>query len=191
MTAMAKHDLTFVFPDMEPDRRLRELMLYVASKCSDDPGFGATKLNKILYFSDFLSYLNDSRPVTGAEYMAQQHGPVPKRLVPLRQELEEAGHAVVEKRARLTHEQHRLIPMREPDLSLFSAREIAIVDEVIQRLWGRRATEVSQLSHGIAWNVPSEGESIPYQAAFLSSDPLSSDDIARAQELINEHGWDV
>jgi len=191
MTAMSESALTFSFPDMDPDSRLRELMLYVAHKCSDDPGFGATKLNKILYFSDFLSYLNDGRPVTGTEYMAQQHGPVPKRLVPVRQGLETSGDAVVEKRARLAHEQHRLIPMREPDLSLFSAKDIAIVDEVIQSLWGRGASEVSLISHGIAWTVPDEGESIPYQAAFLSNDALTSDDIARAQELINEHGWDV
>jgi len=191
MKSIRTRDLTFDFPEMEPDIRLRELMLYVAKKCSDDPSFGATKLNKILYFSDFLSYLNDGRPVTGSEYMAQQHGPVPKRLVPMRQELEGAGDAVVEKRTRLTHEQHRLVPLRDPDLSLFSSREIAIVDEVIERLKGRAAWEVSMLSHGMAWNVPAEGESIPYQAAFLSSDPLTPDDIAWAQELINEHGWAV
>jgi uncharacterized phage-associated protein len=191
MEKMSERDLIFEFTNMQPDARLRELMLYVAQKCSDDPSFGATKLNKILYFSDFVSYLNDGQPVTGAEYMAQQHGPVPRRLIPVRQELEQSGDAVVEKRTRLAHEQHRLVPMRDPDLSLFTAREIAIVDEIIDRLRGRPAWQVSLLSHGIAWNIADEGESIPYQAAFLSSDPLSPEDIARAQELINEYGWAV
>ncbi len=191
MTNMDISKLIFNFPELDPDSRLRELMIYIARKCSDDPGFGATKLNKILYFSDFISFLNHGKPVTGTEYMAQQHGPVPKRLVPIREELEQSGQAVVEKRARLNYEQHRLVPMRDPDLSLFSADEISIVDEVIQQLWGVGACEVSQLSHGIAWNVPNEGESIPYQAAYLSSAPLCQEDISRAQELVNKHGWSV
>jgi len=191
METMTEKGLTYEFRDMDSDLRLRELMLYVAQRCSDDPTFGATKLNKILYFSDFISYLNDGRPVTGTEYMAQQHGPVPRRLLPVRQELESAGEAAIEKRTRLNYEQHRLVPLRDPDLSLFSAREISIVDQVIERLKGRPAWQVSLLSHGMAWNVPQEGESIPYQAAFLSSEPLTPEDIARAQELTNAHGWAV
>ena len=29
------------------DRKFRELVIYIAEKCADDPTFGATKLNKI------------------------------------------------------------------------------------------------------------------------------------------------
>ena len=35
-------------------RRLGELILYIAERCADDHTLGATKLNKILWFSDFL-----------------------------------------------------------------------------------------------------------------------------------------
>jgi len=37
------------------ERKFKELILYVADKCSDDPDFGAVKLNKILFYSDFYS----------------------------------------------------------------------------------------------------------------------------------------
>lgn len=50
---------TFSFPEMDPDRRLAELILYIAEKCERDPNFGATKLNKILTFADFSAYLRD------------------------------------------------------------------------------------------------------------------------------------
>lgn len=181
--------LTYGFPEREPDARLRELMLYIAEKCSDDIYFGAIKLNKILYFSDFISYLKYGEPITGAEYIAVEHGPVPKRLVPIRTELEREGAAVLQKRMLLTHEQHRLIPLRAADLSLFSARDIALVDEVIQQSRDKTATELSILSHGVAWMVPQEGESIPYEAAFLSDEPITNEDVGRAQELVNEYGW--
>src|SRR5260370_21134206 len=79
----ANQSVTFEFPDMHPDIRLRELILYVASKCSSDPEFNATRLNKILFYSDFVSYARTGKPITGAAYQALPHGPAPKRLKPI------------------------------------------------------------------------------------------------------------
>ena len=84
---------TFSFPEMDPDRRLAELILYIAEKCERDPNFGATKLNKILAFADFSAYFETGRPITGAEYMRTPQGPVPRRLPPVRAELE-ARHEI-------------------------------------------------------------------------------------------------
>jgi hypothetical protein len=39
----------------EPEK-FREPVVYIASKFGDDPPLGDVKLNKILYFSDFLAY---------------------------------------------------------------------------------------------------------------------------------------
>lgn len=50
---------TFSFPEMDPDRRLAELMLYLADKCERDPVFGATKLNKDPGVGRFLRLLRD------------------------------------------------------------------------------------------------------------------------------------
>ena len=72
---------TFSFPEMDPDRRLAELILYIAEKCEHDPGFGAVKLNKILAFADFSSYFETGKPITGAEYMRLPQGPAPRRLL--------------------------------------------------------------------------------------------------------------
>jgi len=85
---MSQRKLTTSFAEKSPDKRLGELMLYVAWKCADDPKFGATKLNKILYFSDFLSFLRTGEAITGSEYVKQKNGPIPKHLVPVRESLE-------------------------------------------------------------------------------------------------------
>jgi len=45
--------------------KFRELVLYLSEKSQDDKKFGATKLNKILYFCDFGSYVKLGQPVTG------------------------------------------------------------------------------------------------------------------------------
>ena len=167
-------------------------MLYIAGKCSRDPNFGAVKLNKILYFSDFMSYARTGQPITGAEYVKQKNGPVPKRLVPVREGLEAKKEAAIQKRKSLSgYEQHRLVALREPKLSHFSAEEITFVDRVIETLEARNASEVSEISHNRIWRVASMGQPIPYEAVFVSDEDASPDDIKRAQVLIKEHKWAV
>jgi hypothetical protein len=47
----------------EDEQKMKELILYISQKCADDTKFGATKLNKILYFSDFLAYASMAHPL--------------------------------------------------------------------------------------------------------------------------------
>lgn len=180
---------TFSFPDLNGEARLRELILYIATRCERDPRFGATKLNKILLFADFLAYFRRRRPITGVEYMRLPNGPAPRRLKPIAADMEHRGEIVMRTIQDGKYQQKRVVPLRPADLSLFSADDIAIVDEMIQRLWGRTATVVSELSHGIAWKVAGDREPIPYEAVFLSDEPLTDYDITRTHELAQRYGW--
>ncbi len=40
-------------PHVADDRKLRELMLYIASRSMDDPFMGAMKLNRVLFRCDY------------------------------------------------------------------------------------------------------------------------------------------
>ena len=145
-------------------------MLHVAARCQNDPTFGATKLNKILFFSDFSSFLRTGKPVTGAIYMRQNNGPVPRRLVPAREELIDKKRAVIQKNELWNGMvQNRLIALDKADLSQFTKEELQQVEAVVESLDGRTAAEVSKLSHEecLAWEIAEDGEDIPYEAAFL------------------------
>jgi hypothetical protein len=174
----------------QPDK-FKELVLYVADRSVEDPAFGATKLNKILFFSDFIAYGRHGRPITGARYQRLERGPAPRELLPAQKQLAEANEAVVVKQRRFNFEQKRLLPLREPDLSLFSGEEIALVDRVIDLLRHYDATSVSALSHEIAvgWRLAGDGEDIPYESVFISNDPPTPTDIRKGQELAKKHGW--
>lgn len=183
-------DPTFLIDVESGEDRLRELILYVARKCQADPKFGATKLNKILWWSDFLAYAQTGDPITGVEYMRIENGPVPRRLVPIREELLSARDAVIEEVDRVGgYTQKRLVAMRKPDLSLFTPEQIALVDSVIDQLWKRTAKGVSSLSHGKAWEVAEDRGPIPYEAVFLSDQPNNRYDKARTKELARRFGW--
>lgn len=76
------------------------------------------------------------RPISGAEYFKLKWGPAPRRLLPVRQQLLEEGNARLVDEVYQGLVQERLVPMREPDVSLFSPDELAVVDQVVGELYG-------------------------------------------------------
>jgi hypothetical protein len=166
----------------DSDKRLKELMLYVADRCDVHKSFGAIKLNKILFYADFIAYTRLGQPITGATYQRLPHGPAPRRLLPLKEELEQEGAAVERQKVAYTKVQKRLVPLREADLDLFSGHEIAIVDEVIAALCNHTAEQVSELTHQLpGWRLAENKEEIPYFTALLESDDWEPD-----QEVLDE-----
>ncbi len=187
----ATENLTFEFPDLEGKERLRELILYISKKCASDPTFGATKLNKLLFYSDFFSYFRFGEPIAGLEYQKLPNGPAPKQLVPVRERMLQDREIEIQKPAFFNKQQHRCVPLREPDLARFKGRDIALLDEMIEGFWGKTATEVSELSHQRAWRIAKDRDSIPYQAIFLSDDDdLTDAELSRVGELNRVHQWE-
>lgn len=186
----ATEKLKFEFPELDGAALLPELILYISQKCSDDPTFGATKLNKILFYSDFFSYFRFGRPIVGLEYHRLPKGPAPKRLPFVRDQMLSNRDIAIQKVPFFDKEQHRCVPLREPDLTKFTGRDIALIDEVIKSLWGKTAKEVSDESHQRAWRIAKDREPIPYQAIFISDDDLTEADIARVRDLNQQHQWE-
>ncbi|MCC6457834.1 MAG: SocA family protein [Caldilineaceae bacterium] len=166
------------------DQKLAELMIYIAQHSEGDERFAATKLNKLLFFSDFYFYATYGRSITGQEYQALPQGPCPRRLVPVQRRLADEGALVIHERQYHRRTQKKAIALRDPDLSLFTAAEIATVDMIIHRHWGKNGTEVSDYSHNFTgWRVAEEGESIPYSVILIHKREPTQDEIAYGLEL--------
>lgn len=180
---------TFEFSRTDAEKRLAELIIYIAEKCSDDLYFGATKLNKILWHSDAFSFAFYGEPITGLAYMKLPKGPAPKRLLPVKNKLLDRGEIAEQKPKLGKFTQHRIIPLREPDLTVLSARDIAVVDRIIEFLADKNAGQVSKMSHLRGWQIAKTNGDIPYEAIFLSDEDLTEEDVSRTQELGAELGW--
>lgn len=175
----------------ENPEKLAELILYISQKCANDPRFGAVKLNKILFFSDFLSFANYDVPITGMEYQKLKHGPGPRRLLPVRERLVESGSLGIQALPLGSGIQQRTVNLRAPNLEAFTAKEIALIDSVIETLEHRTAKMVSDLSHRMSgWKLALPGETIPYETVFLPEKPapLSEDAITCGQRIAKELG---
>jgi hypothetical protein len=180
--------LHFTIPVARGKQRFRELIIYASKKSEHGPYFGAVKLNKILYYSDFRAYERLGQPITGMVYFRLIHGPAPKALVPVRRELEEEGAIRIERVNIGPYVEDRTIALREPYLSLFTEDELRIVDTVIDELWPQNAMEVGDASHDLRWRTLRDGDLLPYEFVFLD-DRITEDDISRGDELARKLGW--
>ncbi|HEV8131282.1 MAG TPA: Panacea domain-containing protein [Acidobacteriota bacterium] len=177
-------------PTFEP-AKFKELMLYAAEKSLNDPTFGATKLNKILFFSDFLCFGLAGHAITGATYQRLKNGPAPIQLLAMEREIEAAQEGYFVLRPYFNLKQKRLVAARPANPQRFSSEELDLINDVITNLEAYNASDVSNLSHirSRAWQIAEEGEEIPYSAVFLSSRKATPSDIQRGRDLARQYGW--
>ena len=170
--------------------KMNELVLYIAQESEKDPRFGATKLNKLLFYADFGSYRLLGAPITGATYRHLQAGPAPKELLDTRRLLVDTGAAEIVNLQYFTGTQARIEAKRSPKLSgVLSAEELAIVDDVIQEFWQYNAQQISERSHREwPWMVTKNLEEIPYYTAWVSTDPLTPEQVEAGHKFASETG---
>src|SRR4029077_9662465 len=171
--------------------KFKEFMLFAADKSVDDPTFGATKLNKILFFSDFLHFGLAGSSITGATYKRKVNGPVATQLPAMAREIERTHDGNFVERPYFNLKQRRLIADRPANPLVFLDEERDLINDVIKNLESSNAADVSNLSHirSRAWQVAEESEVIPYTAVFLSSRRATRSDLQRGRELARQFGW--
>ena len=142
--------------------RLKNLMLYLLENIHD---VWCTKMNKLLFYIDFLSYRENGMAISGLSYRAIDFGPVPERwdviyseFDEIHQELRSAGDFVGSV----------LTSTDKADLSLFTEAEIKVMEDVIAKFHKTSSRDLSKLSHKeTAWiNHHDRHESIPFSEAF-------------------------
>jgi uncharacterized phage-associated protein len=163
------------------------------------------KLFKLLNFLDFEHYRQTGFGVTGLEYVAWPQGPVPRALW---QELRKGGGmdlrksvAVVPIKDDLTDVLMRrdLKPTEPFRASLFTKRELRIMETLAEIFLDARGQDMSEVSHAKAlpWGKifqdgTGRGKVIPYELA-VSSEPiigsmpsLSDEEIAYRKDAFKE-----
>jgi hypothetical protein len=171
------------------DKKLRELALYIAERSKADPAFGATKLNKLLFFSDFLAYLNFGKSITGQIYFRLNNGPAPKRWMLVRERMCQDGDLAIKKQDFFGFPQIKLIPLRPPDTSRFSVDELRIVDMVIDKYISLNASQISDESHGfIGWSLAKDKEEIPIEVALVFRPELNEQIVTHGLAISQRRG---
>jgi hypothetical protein len=153
---------------MEFDRdKFKALLHYVVWKAGDKEGFGATKLYKVLWFSDARAYMLQGDPITGETYVREKYGPLPTHALSTIDELAREGTITISAGDYYGKAIRHFHSMRLPDKLALSARQREIVEYWIKHIADEHtATSISEESHDYAWEIATLGEKIPYHAIF-------------------------
>ena len=77
-----------------PEReKLKDALHYVIARAGSRPGFGATKLYKVLWFANARTFCLTGEPIFQTEFIREKHGPVPRDAMAMREELVKEGRA--------------------------------------------------------------------------------------------------
>jgi DNA-binding transcriptional regulator YiaG/uncharacterized phage-associated protein len=142
--------------------RLKNIMLYVLNHCDE---VWCTKMNKLLFYVDFLSYRERGIAMTGLTYRAIEFGPVPERWDRVYSEFPEVKQ---ELRQVADFVGSCLNTTEKADTSLFSEDELKVLDVVCVNFAKKSSREISRISHEeAAWlNHKDNHERIPFADAY-------------------------
>ena len=142
--------------------KLRSIMLYLLESCCD---IYYTKMNKLLFYADFLSYRERGQAMTGLSYRAMDYGPVPQKWDRIYSSFDD-----IEQETYIAngYEGIKLFGKSKADLSQFSQEEIELLDNVIKQFGAASSSELSEISHQEkAWKECVNGRKlISFEYAF-------------------------
>lgn len=162
--------------------KFREVLLYILNKVGSKPNIGEAVLYQLLYFADFNFYEKYEEQLIGATYIKNHYGPTPVEFKKLVDRLIEKNEVERVKSTYFRFPQTKYLPRRAPDLSKLSARELAVIDQVLNRLSDMNATQISEYSHkDVPWMTTEDGQKIEYESVFYRTPDYS----------VREYGEDI
>jgi hypothetical protein len=154
-------------PPFDRDK-FKRLIHFVIYRTQSLEGFGATKLYKVLWFSEAKIFALTGRPITGAVYIREEHGPVPKFGKEIREELQAEGLTREWKEPFYKRTITRFYASRGPNMAGFTTEELQTISYWIKHIHEEHTAEtISDLSHDTAWEIAAMKEELPLHAYFV------------------------
>jgi hypothetical protein len=169
-------------------QKFKSLIHYVCAQAPCLESLGATKLNKILWFSERDCYLR-GEPISQVPFIKLQHGPVPKGMDKFLNELRDEGALLIRDTEWNGKPKREFISLREPSLEGFTPSQVSLINHAIQTICARHSADsISKVSHDEIWDLAKMGEEIPFYAAFGKRGEIKEEDIIWAKQQMQELG---
>lgn len=122
--------------------RLRNVLLFYIEKFN---GIFVTQMNKILFYTDFLSYRENGQAITGLSFKAIQYGPVPDRWDRAYSLIDDIYQIEVE--GKNGNVGNKLVSEMPCDISSFTNEQLAILEKVYDTFKNDNSVTISNKSH--------------------------------------------
>ena len=124
------------------------LLLYFLSSCNPDFN-DKLKLNKMLFYSDFLNYKTTGRSISGISYRAISYGPVPSNydfifahFIEKEEIIEPVFYKVNNSKVIECYK-----PLKDFDLSVFNTEELSSLNKVVELFRNTPSWDIVEMSH--------------------------------------------
>lgn len=170
------------------DARLSEVTHYVIAHCTPEK-LGATKLNKVLWYSDVTFYRLHGRTITGEEaYEKRQFGPVPKNINTILRSLRTAGKIKEQVNPTPAGPRREFVWLEAPAVENFSGEEIDVLRDVMEQVCeGHSAASISDLTHDALWDETEIGQEMSIKAGAIFPAEITADAVRWAREAFDEY----
>lgn len=157
--------------------KLKAVAHFIISECRNAPEqLGATRLNKVIWFADVISFQTEGLSITGEAYVKRQYGPVPRHILQALRSLENDGSISI-REPEVEYEVRRFYLLRSPASQALSEGERRILQDVLNAILGITANKISEMTHDQIWEAASAGEEIPLEATLVAIPGEITEDI--------------
>jgi hypothetical protein len=134
---------------------------------------GYVKLNKVLWYADLENYRRYGTSLTSLGYYTRMpQGPMSKFISSAVRKLIKAGKVAVRSRKVFDYTRRELIWIKNPDISMFNAEQIDILNQIIDIVSPLTAEEVSRDTHkDPLWKELKDNETMPIGPASVIARP--------------------
>lgn len=152
--------------------KFKAMVHLIVASCDDDPHrLGATKLNKICWYSDSCAYRGTGAAITIERYVKRDRGPVPNSMLHALRELEAEGKILVRISDHPIFKKRLYFSLKKPDTSSLSDDEAEIIKFFTKEICDNHtANSISALSHDVIWEAARDGETMPLYATLVATE---------------------
>ena len=156
---------------------------FVISRTSSHE-LGATKLNKVLWVADKMSWQDNEKSLTGLNsYKRMPKGPVPGPITPSLKRLKETGRIDEFSDPKYMGRLRMFRSLKEPDIESLSGATVDYLMRAIAYVTPMTASQISEETHDAYWQELSDGDDMDIGAAAMVIGDMSVEELdwARAQ----------
>ena len=138
-------------------RKTQQALLYIASDIIEQRNM--YKVLKVIYFADIAHMFNYGRFITGDDYVALHHGPVPSFAYDIVKDVKLGRKTFrVDEKPFFSVKNDTVVPLIEADISCFSRSDLECLDKAIEVCRPLDFTQLKNKSHDAAYEAAGEND---------------------------------
>lgn len=126
--------------------KYKNAILYFIKYCKNQY-LGDTKLNKLLYYLDFINYRDRKKSVTGDLYISNHYGPTPEKLLGILSEMKSSGEIETIEGAFKGSHSTTFISKKNPNEKVFTEKELNLLKSICKEFLDWSTDKIVEQTH--------------------------------------------